>query len=38
MERAERLVLLRVGLTFNILMPVLWAMLVLTPSPRCSGS
>ncbi|MBM3672437.1 MAG: CDP-alcohol phosphatidyltransferase family protein [Actinobacteria bacterium] len=30
MERFERLVLLGVGLTFDILMPVLWVMLVLT--------
>ena len=30
MERAERLVLLGVGLAFNILVPVLWVMLVLT--------
>jgi CDP-diacylglycerol--glycerol-3-phosphate 3-phosphatidyltransferase len=30
MERAERLVLLGVGLAFDILVPVLWVMLVLT--------
>jgi CDP-diacylglycerol--glycerol-3-phosphate 3-phosphatidyltransferase len=30
MERAERLVLLGVGLAFNILVPVLWVMLALT--------
>ena len=30
MERAERLVLLGVGLAFDILVPVLWIMLVLT--------
>jgi CDP-diacylglycerol--glycerol-3-phosphate 3-phosphatidyltransferase len=30
MERAERLVLLGIGLTFDILVPVLWIMLVLT--------
>ncbi|HEY6316524.1 MAG TPA: CDP-alcohol phosphatidyltransferase family protein [Acidimicrobiia bacterium] len=30
MERAERLVLLGVGLAFNILVPVLWIMLALT--------
>ena len=30
MERAERLVLLGVGLAFDILPPVLWIMLVLT--------
>lgn len=30
MERAERLVLLGVGLAFDIVVPVLWAMLVLT--------
>ena len=30
MERAERFVFLGVGLAFNILVPVLWIMLVLT--------
>jgi len=30
MERAERLVLLAVGLTFDILVPILWLMLALT--------
>ncbi len=30
MERAERMVLLGVGLAFNILVPVMWLMLVLT--------
>ena len=30
MERAERMVLLGVGLAFNVLVPVLWIMLVLT--------
>jgi len=30
MERAERLVLLGVGLTFDVLVPVLWVMLALT--------
>ena len=30
MERAERMVLLGVGLAFDILVPVLWIMLVLT--------
>ena len=30
MERAERFVFLGVGLAFNILVPVLWVMLVLT--------
>ena len=30
MERAERFVLLGVGLAFDILVPVLWIMLVLT--------
>ena len=30
MERAERMVLLGVGLAFDILVPVLWVMLVLT--------
>ena len=38
MERAERMVLLGIGLAFDILVPVLWMMLVLTRSPRCSGS
>ena len=30
MERAERMVLLGIGLAFDILVPVLWVMLVLT--------
>jgi hypothetical protein len=30
MERAERMVLLGVGLAFDVLIPVLWVMLVLT--------
>ena len=30
MERAERMVLLGVGLAFDVLVPVLWVMLVLT--------
>jgi hypothetical protein len=30
MERAERFVFLGVGLAFNILVPILWIMLVLT--------
>jgi CDP-diacylglycerol---glycerol-3-phosphate 3-phosphatidyltransferase len=30
MERAERMVLLAIGLAFNILVPVMWLMLVLT--------
>ena len=30
MERAERMVLLGVGLAFDVLVPVLWIMLVLT--------
>ena len=34
MERAERLVLLGVGLAFDILVPVLWVMLVLTALHR----
>src|SRR3954465_11048270 len=33
MERAERFVFLGVGLAFNILVPVLWIMLVLTVPP-----
>jgi CDP-diacylglycerol--glycerol-3-phosphate 3-phosphatidyltransferase len=38
MERAERMVLLGIGLAFNILVPVMWVMLVLTRSPSCSAS
>ena len=39
MERAERIVLLCLGLLFDVLLiPILWVMLVLTASRRCSGS